>query len=178
MNILRWKRKSKKKIKFKTLILFIFSLIMTTFAWFAYSKVLNTSLDIHVASWDMEYYIGEQKLTNPIGISIDTIYPTMDEKKVTIKIKNNGQKMADIEYRVESVIIAGISFELVQEGANNTSSNYIILTPVSYETDASRNEIAKGAVTNDLTKFPFTILVEHTTQVASGGEGYFTGKSD
>ena len=174
MNIFRWRRKSKKKIKFKKIILFIFSLIMTTFAWFAYSKVLNTSLDIHVASWDMEYYIGTQKLTNPIGISIDTIFPTMDDKSVTIKIKNNGQKMADIEYSVDSVTIAGISFELVQEGSNNTSSNYIVLTPVSYEIDASGNEIAKGAIANDLTKFPFTILVEHTTQVASGGEGYLT----
>ena len=73
MNILRWKRKSKKKIKFKTLILFIFSLIMTTFAWFAYSKVIEPTLNIHVASWDIEYYIGETKQTNEIGINMQLL---------------------------------------------------------------------------------------------------------
>ena len=171
MNILRWKRKSKKKIKFKTLILFIFSLIMTTFAWFAYSKVLNTTLNIHVAAWDMEYYIGTEKQTNPIGISIDALYPTMDEKSVTIDIKNNGEKKVDIEYHVESVTIAGISFELVQEGQTNTTENYISITPSVLQVDGTT---IKGAITNDLTKFPFTIEVEHSAQVVSNGQGYLT----
>ena len=40
-NILRQHRKSKGKKKAKKYILFIFTLIMTTFAWFAYSKVLE-----------------------------------------------------------------------------------------------------------------------------------------
>lgn len=175
MNILRWKRKSKRKIRFKTFILVIFSLIMTTFAWFAYSKVLNSSLNIHVASWDMEYYIGSVEQTNPIGISIPTMYPTMDEYSVTIDIKNNGEKKVDIEYEVKSVTIAGISFELIQEGETNTSGNYIILTPASFVTDTTTGEeIAKGAITNDLTKFPFTILIEHSAQVVPGNQGYLT----
>ena len=171
MNILRWKRKSKNKIKFKTLILFIFSLIMTTFAWFAYSKVLNTTLNIHVASWDMEYYIGSDKQTNPIGISIDALYPTMTEKSVKIDIKNNGEKKVDIEYHVESVTIAGIPFELVQEGQTNETDHYISLTPSVLQTDGTT---VKGVITNDLTKFPFTIEVEHSAQVVSGGQGYLT----
>ena len=70
MNILRKHRKSKPKIKLKKYILFIFSLIITTFAWFTYSKVLNTHLNIHVAAWDMEYFIGNEKKENPIGIEI------------------------------------------------------------------------------------------------------------
>ena len=64
MNVLRKHRKSNKKIKIKKYVLFIFSLIMTTFAWLAYSKVLNTHLNIHVAAWDMEYYIGDEKKEN------------------------------------------------------------------------------------------------------------------
>ena len=70
MNILRKHRKSNKKNKLKKYILFIFSLIMTTFAWLTYSKVLNGNLNIHVAAWDMEYYIGDEKKENPIGITI------------------------------------------------------------------------------------------------------------
>ena len=85
MNILRWRRKSKKKIRLKTLILVIFSLIMTTFAWFAYSKVLDTTLNLHVASWDMKYSIGGTSVENPIGIDISTLYPTMEEQSVKQK---------------------------------------------------------------------------------------------
>ena len=64
MNILRKHRKSNKKNKLKKYILFIFSLIMTTFAWLTYSKVLNGNLNIHVAAWDMEYYIGDAGTNN------------------------------------------------------------------------------------------------------------------
>ena len=115
MNILRWKRKSKKKIKLKTLILFIFSLIMTTFAWFAYSKLLHTTLNIHMASWDMEYYIGATKQENPedgILMEIDTLYPTMDEQSVIVDIINNGEQLVDIAYQVKAVTIAGIDFTI------------------------------------------------------------------
>lgn len=175
MNILRWKRKSKKKIKLKTLILFIFSLIMTTFAWFAYSKILNPTLNIHMVSWDMEYSIEGKLKTNPIGIEIPTLYPTMPEQTVTIDIKNNGETLTDIEYHVESVTIAGVSYELVQEGQTNTTENYINITPPVLETDATtETQVYKGAITNDITKFPFTIEVEHSAQVQSRGEGYLT----
>lgn len=188
MNILRWKRKSKKKIKLRTLIFFIFSLIMTTFAWFAYSKVLNTTLNIHMASWDMEYFIGAEEKTNPISVEIPTLYPTMEEQSVTIDIKNNGEKLVDIAYQVQSVTIAGISFEILQQGETNTTENYIVLAPPVLETitttdeatqETTTEQIYKGVITSDITKFPFTIDVEHSAQVeakdASGsGEGYLT----
>ena len=76
-NILRKYRKSNVKNRFRKYVIFIFTLIMTTFAWFAYSKILNTHLDIHVAAWDMEYYIGNEKKENPIGIEFTTLYPQM-----------------------------------------------------------------------------------------------------
>jgi len=178
MNILRWKRKSKKKIKLKTLILFIFSLIMTTFAWFAYSRVLNTSLNMHMVSWDIQYYIGAQRKTNPIGVEIDTLYPAMDEQTVVIDIKNQGEALVDIQYHVESLTIAGVEYEIVQEGKTNTQPNFIYVTPSVLETDATTGiQVVKGAITNDITKFPFTIEIEHSPQIqpATGGvsgQGY------
>lgn len=171
MNILRRRRKSKKKLKLKTFILFIFSLVMTTFAWFAYSKILDPTLNIHVASWNMKYYIGtgenRQQLTNPLGIEIPILYPAMDEQTVTVYIENNGDTLVDIEHQVKSLTIAGISFEIVQEGRNPTTENYIIVTPSVYQ-----GEIVKGAITYDITKLPFTIEIEHSAQVAAGKEGY------
>ena len=150
MNILRWRRKSKKKIKFKTILLFSFSLIMTTFAWFAYSRILNTSLNMHISSWDMEYFIGSEKQENPengIGVAISTLYPAMPEQTVTIDIINNGERVVDIDYFVQSISIAGVSYELVQEGNTPTTANYIILTDAYVETDLVTNiKTSKGAV--------------------------------
>ena len=174
MNILRWRRKSKKKIKLKTLVLVVFSLIMTTFAWFAYSKVLDTTLNLHVASWDMKYSIEGDPVENPIGIDISTLYPTMEEQSVTVDIKNNGETMVDIEYQIQSVTIAGTSYEIVQEGETNTTANYISVASAVLSTNASGERVYKSVITNDISKFPFTIEVEHSAQVAAAGQGYLT----
>lgn len=186
MNILRWRRKSKKKIKFKTILLFIFSLIMTTFAWFAYSKVLQPTLNMHISSWDMQYFIGEDEKENPIGIGIGTLYPAMPEQKVKIDIKNNGDRIVDIDYYLTSISIVGETYQLIAEGQEKPAEGkYIVLTQAYTETDATTGEkIVRGTITNDITKFPFTIEIEHSGLIypktidaegnETGGEGYLT----
>lgn len=186
MNLLRWNRKSNKKIRPKTLLLFIFSLIMTTFAWFAYSKVLEPALNIHMASWDIEYYIGEEKKTNPIEIEIPILYPTMEEQAVVVDIVNNGETKVDIDYQVKSLTIAGTTYETVYEGFTPTTDNYITIAPSLLETVETVNEetgevtdvkeIYKSAITNDITRFPFTIEIEYSAQVDAVSENEYDVK--
>lgn len=191
MNILRWKRKSRKKHSFKTLVLVIFSLVMTTFAWFAYSKVLEPTLNMHMASWDIEYFIGAEKKTNPIGIEIPVLYPAMPEQSVTIDIKNNGETLVDIDYQVQAISIAGTSYQVIREGETipEGNSNYVVLTKSVLETDGTTGkQIYKNVITNDITRFPFTIEVEHSAQVEAvseneygtliPGEAYLTVKAN
>ena len=177
MNILRKHRKSNKKNKLKKYILFIFSLIMTTFAWFTFSKVLNTHLNIHVAAWDMEYYIGNEKKENPIGVNIDTLYPQMPDQTIKVDIKNNGEALVDIDYRIEAISIAGVSYELVSDGEQNTTENYINIANPTLETDAETGVlVARGKIINDTTRFPFTLELEHSLQVVAKDTGYLTVK--
>ena len=177
MNILRKHRKSNKKNRLKKYILFIFSLIMTTFAWLTYSKVLNTHLNIHVAAWDMEYYIENQKKENPIGIQIDALYPQMPEQVIKIDIKNNGEALVDIDYHIESISIVGVSYELVKEGEQNTTENYIDIANPTLETDEETGVlVARGKIINDTTRFPFTLELEHSLQVVAKDSGYLTVK--
>ena len=177
MNILRKHRKSNKKKKLKKYILFIFSLIMTTFAWLTYSRVLNTNLNIHVAAWDMEYYIGDEKKENPIGVDIEALYPQMPEQVIKIDIKNNGEALVDIDYHISAISIAGVSYELVSEGEQNTTENYINIANPTLETDAETGVlVAKGKIINDTTKFPFTLELEHSLQVVAKDKGYLTVK--
>ena len=150
---------------------------MTTFAWFTYSKVLNTHLNIHVAAWDMEYYIGSEKKENPIGINIEALYPQMPEQVIKIDIKNNGEALVDIDYHIESISIAGVSYELVSDGQQNTTENYINIASPTLETDAETGVVvARGKIINDITRFPFTMELEHSLQVVSKDKGYLTVK--
>lgn len=185
MNLLRIHRKSKHKIKLRTIFFFIFFLIMTTFAWFAYSKVLNSTLKFHVASWDMEYWIGgEKQESNSIEIGIDELYPTMPEKSVTIEIKNNGEKNVEIDYKIDSVKIANTEYKVIYEGQSIDAENYIIMSPSVVETSSVvEDEVTivtktvKGAIIKDLEKFPFTVDLEHSYEIESeNGTGYLNVK--
>ena len=172
-NILRKHRKSNQKNKFRKFLALIFTLIMTTFAWFAYTKILNPSLNIHVAAWDMEYYINGEKKENPIGIEFPTLYPQMEDKIVTVDILNNGEALVDLSYRIQAISIVGVTYELVAEGEQPTTENYIIIEEPILETDPETGElISKGIIINDPEKFPFTLEIEHSLQVAAQDDAY------
>ena len=174
-NLLRRHRKSNqnKRNKFRKYVLAIFALIMTTFAWVAYSKILNTHLNIHVAAWDMEYYIGDEKKENPIGIEFPTLYPQMQEQTVTVDILNNGEALVDLSYSIQAITIAGVSYEVVQPGKQPTTANYInIEEPTSEIEEATGKMILKGKIINDANKFPFILEIEHSAQVESKGRAY------
>lgn len=172
-NILRRHRKSNNKNKLKKYILVIFSLIMTTFAWYTYSRVLNTYLNIHVASWDMEYYIDNEKKENPIGIELSTLYPQMPEQEIKVDIKNNGETLVDIGYHIKTITIAGVTYELVSEGQTNTTENYINIENSSLETNPETGVVyAKGRIIDDSTRFPFKVEIEHSLQVSPKDSGY------
>ena len=172
-NILRKHRKSNQKNKFRKFLALIFTLIMTTFAWFAYTKILNPSLNIHVAAWDMEYYINGEKKENPIGIEFPTLYPQMEDQIVTVDILNNGEALVDLSYRIQAISIVGVTYELVAEGEQPTTENYIIIEEPILETDPETGElISKGTIINDPEKFPFTLEIEHSLQVAAQDDAY------
>ena len=145
---------------------------MTTFAWFAYSKVLNSQLNMHVAAWDMEYFIGEEKKENPIGIEFPTLYPHMPEQTVTVDILNNGEALVDLSYSIQAISIAGVSYELVPEGKQPTTENYINIEKSVVEEKETGEVVVKGKIINDTTKFPFTLEIEHSAQVSAKNKAY------
>ena len=172
-NILRKHRKSNEKNQFRKFLIVIFTLIMTTFAWFAYTKILNPSLNIHVAAWDMEYYINGEKKENPIGIDFPTLYPQMEDQVVKVDILNNGEALVDLSYHIQEISIVGVSYELVQEGEQPTTENYITITEPVLESDPETGELlSKGIIINDPEKFPFTLEIEHSLQVAAQDDAY------
>ena len=61
MNILRKSRKSTIKLDKRKVVLLIFTLIMTTFAWITYSKILLPNLKLHINSWNISIYVDNNK---------------------------------------------------------------------------------------------------------------------
>lgn len=172
-NLLRKHRKSNKKNQLRKYVLVIFALIMTTFAWVAYSKVLNTHLNIHVAAWDMEYYIGDEKKENPIGIEFPTLYPQMPEQTVTVDILNKGEALVDLSYDIQAISIAGVPYEVVKEGKQETSQNYIKVSNPVMETEETTGElVSRGTIINDTDRFPFTLKIEQSLQVSPKDKAY------
>ena len=102
MNILRKSRKSTIKLDKRKVVLLIFTLIMTTFAWITYSKILLPNLKLHINSWNISIYVDENKngvaeegevadKTAPIVIQPFEVYPGMNKDVMDVIIKNNGR---------------------------------------------------------------------------------------
>ena len=183
MNILRKTRKSKIKISKKRLVLLIFSLIMTTFAWAAYMKVLNTNTKMHINSWDISLYLDKnkngvaetnEKITGNEGIfdiKFSDMYPGMNEEVVDVIIKNNGETPSTIDYILSDIAFLGLAYKI--EGSEVEGVTNII----------QKNEYVEsaGIVTYDFIdeqeKFPFKIVIENTACVDGGAEGHLKVKA-
>lgn len=179
MNILRKKRKKHIKIRLKRIILLIFSLIMTTFAWITYTKILNTGVNIDIISWDISFFVDEngnniaeeeEERENPIAVDLSDLYPGMEEKVVKVIMKNNGQTPTDILYTTSEINILGNTYT-IQENVPEGNEYYILKhNPVM------ENGITTADFINEPERFPFKIVIEHSQEVLSGGEGYLTIK--
>ena len=183
MNILRIKRKS--KVNSKKILLVIFSLIMTTFAWFTYSKILNSGMLIHIDSWNLDFYIdengngqldpGEEK-ENPIGINISDLYPGMPEQTTHVIIKNTGETDSQMAFALSQIMVLGEVYDiLLLPPTDETKENYIIrpLTEhINPDAPDTEPDIYRTKIIDDSERFPFKIIIEHTNLVKQGEEGF------
>lgn len=98
--------KGKFKVRFKKKIIginllsiffFAMSLISITFAWFAFSKVVSSDMDIDVRAWSIDINDGTD-LSNDLNIEIDSLSPGMETYDKTITINNEGDIDADLSF--------------------------------------------------------------------------------
>ena len=180
MNILRKKRKYNIKIRVKRIILLIFSLIMTTFAWITYSRILNSEVQIDINSWDLSFYVDKnqnniaeksEEQENPIAVDLSDLYPGMEEKIVKVIIRNNGDTPTDILYTSSEINILGNEYALVNTVPEGENEYYIL---------KHESVIGDGVTTvdfiNEPERFPFKITIEHSQEILSGKEGFLNIK--
>ena len=88
-----------------SIVFSIVSLISVTLAWFVYSGMSKTSLDVNVKAWYIELSKNGQAISNQIVVSLDDVYPGMQTYSERIKIKNKGDSDASVKYSLSSVRI-------------------------------------------------------------------------
>lgn len=149
MNVFRVKRKGKKD-NYNIRIWYIsFWMIMTTLAWFAFSKTLDIKWDLHVNAWNVKFYekVGNgpndyNLLTdNELEISLEELYPQMPQATWEIKIENIGEVDANVEYTLSDVILLGQSYEVVEKWRDATTEYYIVLGNITTEDEKLRRDL-------------------------------------
>ncbi len=165
MNILRINRKRKNKFKFKSsrLLVIIILLMMTTLAWFTYSRILNEYVNLHINSWNIEFYLDgvKQEVNEPINVRFDGLYPGMEDREIIVGIKNIGETSAFINYTISDLNIFGNNYQVVENPL--VDNEYYIM---------KREPVVEGIYSNydylvEEGRIPFTIQIESTTEANS-----------
>lgn len=107
--------KKLKKLNFATVFFFIMSLISTTFAWFAFSNVVNNNMEINVKSWQVNINDSEGALSNKLDIKIDSFYPGSELTSKTINIKNTGDLPSTISFKINYLRIFDKEFDTTNQ---------------------------------------------------------------
>lgn len=141
-----------KKIQIKNILILIVLLVFNSYAWFIYATRANSSLDVHISSWNVEFLLGEEETFTNVLIEVEQIYPGMEKFVKNITVRNKGEIKAHLDYHINYLKIMGDEFRV---GEN-----------ITYE---ELEEKIK-------TEYPFKINVskEEHELVSGTGEGKFT----
>ena len=118
------KKKSKsffkiiKKIKISHLIILIALLVANSYAWFIYINSVSNKVDVHVKSWQIDFFDGNEPVTDLIEIQSEDAYPGMDTFTNNVYVHNYGETGATVTYSILKATILGTVYETV-EGKQN-----------------------------------------------------------
>ena len=93
------------KLNIMSILFTVVSMISVTLAWFAYSGLVDSNMEVGVRAWYIEFSKGDSSVSNDIVLSLDEIYPGMDTVTESITIKNQGDSDANLSYKITSARI-------------------------------------------------------------------------
>lgn len=188
MNILRKSRKSTIKLDKRKVVLLIFTLIMTTFAWITYSKILLPTLKLHINSWNLSIYVDNngngvaeetemvEDKNAPIVIQPFEVYPGMNKDVMDVIIKNNGETPSEIAYIISDVKFLGKDYS-IQDDAATYRINNPTLSCLQKNTYENYGGIVTYKLINEESMIPFEFVIEHTQVIDGGAEGHLKVKA-
>lgn len=158
----RWQR-IKKVIKPKNIIVLIILLTSNTFAWFIYATKVQNEMSAHVGAWDILFEAGDSPIVDYINVSIDNMYPGMEDFHYELKAYNKSEVGASLTYTLLSADIMGDVY-YTKEGRNEANEEVT-------ETDLTSEELIK--VLKDNYPFKFAFSVSSSNLDADIGEAFY-----
>lgn len=158
----------KKAIKIPRLIFLIVLISSNTLAWFIYSTKVNTSIDIHVKSWNIVIKEGENEISNNLNIEVDDMYPGMEDYKYSLDIYNNSEVNAQLDYQILKASIMG--------NVLTTEEGRIELGEDILNSDYTSDELE--TILSNKTVYPFAINISLGHDVIELEEGNTTFEVD
>lgn len=143
------------KFNFTTIFFFGLSLISVTFAWFAYSNIVNNDLKVEIKSWNINITQDNTVISNQIGVEISDFYPGSEPFNKTIMINNSGDIGANISYKIKYMRIFDTEYELDdQEGLFNMLSQELPFT-INFSVD--NDYIGTNQISNFIYSFSWPL---------------------
>lgn len=145
-----------KKIKIRNIIILIVLLAFNAYAWFLYNTRVAMDLNVHVSSWEIEFYDShDEKLATQVIVDVERAYPGMETFEKVVSVKNSGEIEAELEYYFKRIDIMGEVYDAEAEGSTLT-----------YED-----------IENKLKEYPFNISVTiNDENLKDNGTGSFSVK--
>lgn len=173
MNKIRRFRKNKivtkKKLnKLKSAVLKI-SLIMlnfifATFAWFTYTRILESNVDVNVSAWQVDFKDTSDAsavLGTSMQFQVGNFYPGMNDYTKEIEIINLGDRAANITYKIEELKILGHTYQIKGAPEEGDSERTV------YKSEVTDNVAQTKTIKllNDSDAYPFEIIITHSLQI-------------
>ncbi len=89
------------KLNLASLVFAVVSFISVSFAWFAYSGLVDVKTEVGVKAWYIEFEKNNEVVSNDIVISLSDLYPGMEPLSEVITIKNLGDSDAKLNYKID-----------------------------------------------------------------------------
>ena len=89
------------KLSLVSIVFTIVSFISVSFAWFAYSGLVDVKTEVGVKAWYIEFEKNNEVVSNDIVISLSDLYPGMEPLSEVITIKNLGDSDAKLKYSID-----------------------------------------------------------------------------
>lgn len=146
----REERRRRRRLTVRTIFMLSLTLIFNTYAWFLYITTVSTNMQVHVDAWGVNFEVDGTVIEKDFILAVDHAYPGMEGINKTVTITNNGEKVAEITYKIASLRVLDKTYVVESE---LTSEEKAALT-------GSETKITEEEMTRMLEEdFPFQISV-------------------
>ena len=159
-------KKLKRRVRRRTIVFLVLTLIGNAFAWFIYSNKVATSMNVGVKSWKITFEQNGNNVFNNVVFNVDNIYPGMTDYSDRIEIRNSGEMAASVTYEVTSVRVFTDTF--TNNDYTSDQLENILLNNYPFKIVFTVDNPTIG--TTDTTNFRMSVIWPYEASGESGDE--------